>query len=260
MIGQAAASLSGNVSNSTEQINWVEEAEQGDAPQALGWRVRTSSRVKNLKIQVFPHGGVEVVAPPRTRPGVIEEFVAEHSDWISKTRRQFSRIRPAEPTLPDEITLTALKERIRIHFAADERRQFREQHGVLTIRAPELNGEHCWPLLQDWLKKRAKEFLPALCMRTGHAIGLEPRRVHIRLQKTRWGSCSTNGTVSLNAALLLRPAEELHYVLIHELCHLQHMNHSKRYWKLVGQYAPEWKALDRKLDQAWQTTPNWLIG
>jgi predicted metal-dependent hydrolase len=115
-------------------------------------------------------------------------------------------------------------------------------------------------LLQDWLKKRARRYLPELCLQTAKVIGLEPKRVHIRVQKTRWGSCSTNGTVSLNAALLLRPAKEVHYVLVHELCHLKHMNHSKRYWQLVGDYVPNWRQLDHTLDQAWQTSPNWLIG
>jgi predicted metal-dependent hydrolase len=259
------------VSNSTEQqadtgqINWLEDAEQGDAPQPLAWRVRTSSRVRNLKIQVFPHGGVEIVAPPRTRPRIIEAFVAEHSAWITKTRLQFAKVRPPEPTLPEAIELTALDEAVRIHFTVSQQTdnqqpRLKEKDGLLTIRAPSLYGPDCWPLLQNWLKKRAKEVLPGLCMQTGSAIGLEPKRIHIRLQKTRWGSCSSNGTVSLNAALLLRPPEQVHYVLIHELCHLRHMNHSKRYWKLVEKYVPHWQELDRELDKAWQTSPNWLIG
>jgi predicted metal-dependent hydrolase len=248
------------VSNSTGQINWVDEAEQGDVPQPLGWRVRTNSRVKNLKIQVFPHGGVEVVAPPRARPHEIEAFVAEHREWISKTRLQFAKVRPPEPTLPEEIVLPALAETVRVHFAVAERAYFREDHGVLRLRAPQLDGQTCWPLLQGWLRKRAKAVLPALCMQTGAAIGLHPKRVHIRLQKTRWGSCSTTGTISLNGALLLRPPEEVHYVMIHELCHLQHMNHSQRFWKLVGKHVQDWQQLDSRLDQAWQVTPNWLIG
>ena len=114
--------------------------------------------------------------------------------------------------------------------------------------------------MQKWLKQRAKAVLPELCMRTGRSIGLEPQRVHIRLQKTRWGSCSSNGTINLNAALLLRPVDEVHYCIIHELCHLQHMNHSRRFWSLVGKFVPDWKKLDKRLDQAWQTSPNWLIG
>ncbi|MCP4000409.1 MAG: M48 family metallopeptidase [Gammaproteobacteria bacterium] len=254
------------MSNSTEhqantgQINWLEDAEQGDAPQPLAWRVRTSKRVRNLKIQVFPHGGVEIVAPPRTQPKIIEAFVAEHSDWISKTRSQFAQVRAPEPTLPESIELTALDEAIRIHFAVNSKTGFKETDGLLTIRAPSLHGPDCWPLVQSWLKKRAKQVLPQLCMQTGAAIGLQPKRIHIRLQKTRWGSCSTNGTISLNAALLLRPPEQVHYVLIHELCHLRHMNHSKRYWKLVEKYVPHWQELDKELDKAWQTSPNWLIG
>ncbi len=254
------------MSNSTEQqaqeeqINWLDDVEQGDAPQPLAWRVRTSKRVRNLKIQVFPHGGVEIVAPPRTRPRTIEAFVAEHSDWITKTRNQFAKIRPPEQTLPERIELTALNETVQIHFAVNSKAGFSETDGLLTIRAASLQGPDCWPLVHDWLKKRAKQVLPGLCMQTGAAIGLRPKRIHIRLQKTRWGSCSANGTVSLNAALLLRPPEQVHYVLIHELCHLRHMNHSKRYWQLVEKHVPNWQELDKTLDQAWQTSPNWLIG
>lgn len=250
------------MSNNTsiDQINWVDEAEQGDAPQALSWRVRTNSRVKNLKIQVFPHGGVEVVAPPRARPHEIEAFVAEHSEWINETRCQFAKLRPAEPTLPEQIHLTALNETVKIHFSSATKSSYRELDGLLTIRAPVLDGNHCWPIMHTWLKQRAKAVLPQLCAQTGRSIGLEPSRVHIRLQKTRWGSCSTNGTINLNAALLLRPAAELHYVMIHELCHIRHMNHSTRFWKLVEQFVPDWKKLDKNLDLAWQTSPNWLIG
>ena len=238
----------------------MDEAEQGEAPQALGWRVRTNSRVKNLRIQVFPHGGVEVVAPPRARPHEIEAFVAEHSDWINRTRIQFAQLRPAEPTLPEEIYLAALDETVRIHFVAADKAGFRELDGLLTVRAPELTGNCCWPVMHGWLKHKAKQVLPALCMQTGKAIGLEPQRVHIRLQKTRWGSCSSNGTVSLNAALLLRPPAEVHYVMIHELCHIRHMDHSQRFWSLVERFVPDWRELDTSLDTAWQTSPNWLIG
>jgi predicted metal-dependent hydrolase len=238
----------------------VDDAEQGDVPMPQDWRVRTSARVKNLKIQVFPHGGVEVVAPPRTRPKIIAAFVAEHSDWISNTRRQFAELRPPEPTLPDSIHLQACNETVSIHFAVAEHISCREQHGILSITAPVLEGKVCWPLLQNWLKQRAKQYLPELCFETGHKLGLEPAKVYIRLQKTRWGSCSTKGNINLNAALLLRPKEEVHYVIIHELCHLRHMNHSKRYWQLVSQHVPDWKAIDQRLDRAWQISPNWLIG
>ncbi|MGI9292054.1 MAG: M48 family metallopeptidase [Gammaproteobacteria bacterium] len=241
------------------QINWLDEAEQGDAPLPESWRVRTSKRIKSLKIQVYPHGGVEVVAPPRTRPKVIEAFVAENSEWIGKTRRQFADLRPPEPTLPEQIYLRASNECIRVRFVVADQAGYREQHGILTIRAPVLIGKTCWPLLQQWLKKRARKFLPEYTMQLAEETHLYPKRVNIRLQKTRWGSCSSRRVINLNAALMLQPPEDVRYVIIHELCHLRHMNHSRSFWSLVGSFESNWKKIDKRLDQAWQTSPNWLI-
>jgi predicted metal-dependent hydrolase len=95
---------------------------------------------------------------------------------------------------------------------------------------------------------------------TGAEIGLQPKRIAIRLQKTRWGSCSASGTISLNAAVLLRPAAEMRYVIIHELCHLKHMNHSQRYWQLVESFVPDYRSIERIMDEAWQTSPRWITG
>ena len=223
-------------------------------------RVRVSSRARNLKIQVYPHGGVEIVAPKRARPKDIEAFVTENREWIQKTRSKFQELRPPEPTLPDEIKLPAVKETLRLHFTTAPATKCKEQGGLLNIAAPELTPEHCWPLLRDWLKKKGKQHLVNETFRLAELTGLQPARVHIRLQKTRWGSCSSSGTLSLNAASLLRPAEEMRYVIVHELCHLQHMNHSRRYWKLVESFVPNYRKIEQTLDASWQTSPRWLIG
>jgi predicted metal-dependent hydrolase len=136
----------------------------------------------------------------------------------------------------------------------------RERDGLLTVRAPTITSELCWPLLQGWLKKQGRAHLRVAAMNLGAELGLQPARVHIRLQRTRWGSCSTTGTISLNAAGLLRSAEELRYIMVHELCHLRHMNHSRRFWQLVESFVPDYKAIEQSLDSAWQTSPRWLIG
>jgi len=121
-----------------------------------------------------------------------------------------------------------------------------------------LDAAHCWPLLQSWLKRRARREILAAAALIAADIGIQPRRVHIRLQRSRWGSCSSSGTVSLNAALLLRSPDELRYVVVHELCHLQHMNHSPRYWRLVESFVPDYRLHEKTLDTAWQTSPRWL--
>jgi predicted metal-dependent hydrolase len=81
----------------------------------------------------------------------------------------------------------------------------------------------------------------------------------MRLQRTRWGSCSAQRTVSLNAALLLLEPELVRYLMVHELCHLRWLDHSRRYWRLVERFEPDFRALDRRLTEAWRELPAWLF-
>jgi predicted metal-dependent hydrolase len=115
-------------------------------------------------------------------------------------------------------------------------------------------------LLQGWLKRTARPHLERELAAVAAELSLQPKRLHIRLQRTRWGSCSSTGTISLNAAMLLRPPAEMRYVIIHELCHLRHMNHSARFWRLVERYAPDYRDHEQALDAAWPASPLWLVG
>lgn len=245
-----------------EQLSLLLNTETPAPAADPGWRVRLSRRARHLKIQVFPHGGVEVVVPPRTSAREVEAFVSHHSDWIADTRARFISKRPVEPALPNSIALRALEMAVPVHYRAhaEGRARARQQSSELHVEAATLTPEAVWPLLRNWLKTRGRAYLPSLATQLGDELGLRPRAVHVRLQRTRWGSCSASGTLSLNAALLLRPPEQLRYVLIHELCHLRHMNHSRRFWSLVASHEPNYRSLDRQLDSAWEAAPNWLIG
>jgi len=87
-----------------------------------------------------------------------------------------------------------------------------------------------------------RELVAMLIDEEAPAIGVEPARVQIRDQRSRWGSCSTRGTLSFNWRLVLAPFDVLDYVVVHELCHLREPNHSRRFWRLVEQRRPEWRA------------------
>jgi predicted metal-dependent hydrolase len=87
-----------------------------------------------------------------------------------------------------------------------------------------------------------RELVAMLIDEEAPAIGVEPARVQIRDQRSRWGSCSTRGTLSFNWRLVLAPFDVLDYVVVHELCHLREPNHSSRFWKLVEQRRPDWRA------------------
>jgi predicted metal-dependent hydrolase len=91
-------------------------------------------------------------------------------------------------------------------------------------------------------RRAVRELIGMLIDDEAPELGVEPNRVQIRDQRTRWGSCSTTGTLSFNWRLVLAPFEVLDYIVVHELCHMREANHSRRFWKLVEKRRPDWRA------------------
>ena len=116
----------------------------------------------------------------------------------------------------------------------------------------------CVGALKRWLvalgKKEMLPMLRALSSETGNPF----KKMHVRGQKTCWGSHSSTGTISLNYCLMFLDPRHMRYVMIHELCHARHMNHSQRFWRLVGQFEPSYRRLDKDLNHCWKRIPTWL--
>jgi hypothetical protein len=80
----------------------------------------------------------------------------------------------------------------------------------------------------------------------------------VRRQRTRWGSCSRAGTISINACLMFQSPDVVRYLFVHELCHTRHLNHSRSFWRLVARYEPAYEAREAALSQAWRIVPAWV--
>ncbi|QAV33812.1 M48 family peptidase [Fervidobacterium changbaicum] len=107
-------------------------------------------------------------------------------------------------------------------------------------------------LAKHWLRKRAEEYLPKRLKEISNVMGISYKKVQIRDVKTRWGSCSSKGTISLNWRLIMAPAEVIDYVLIHELAHIVHPNHSKAFWSFLASCFPQYKTCRMWLkDNGW---------
>jgi predicted metal-dependent hydrolase len=98
-----------------------------------------------------------------------------------------------------------------------------------------------------WLKHLAKNYLSERTTKLAGKYNFSVRQIRIRSQKTRWGSCSTSGNISLNYKLMKYRKELIDYVIVHELCHLREMNHSKKFWKHVEKIIPDYKLLKKEL-------------
>ena len=97
------------------------------------------------------------------------------------------------------------------------------------------------------LKARAKQYIPQRVEYWAEIIGVKYNSVSIRAQKTRWGSCSSKGNLNFNCLLMLTDTEAIDYVVIHELCHIKELNHSKRFWSLVEAYMPNYKEVQKHI-------------
>jgi predicted metal-dependent hydrolase len=223
--------------------------------------VRESARARRLSIKVYPRGRVEVVVPKRTRPGVVAEFVAENKDWIRQARESFAAEHSPEPfALPQTIELAAVQGVFTVEYVKKPGNsvRYRCSGNCLTLSGQISNEKACISAIRRWLGVYAKqEFEPRLTA-LSELTGLSYSRMQVRAQRTCWGSRSSSGTLSLNLCLLFLRPDLMRYLMIHELSHGRHMNHSKRFWGLVGRFEPRYRALDRELTECWKSVPSWL--
>jgi predicted metal-dependent hydrolase len=213
-----------------------------------------------MSIRVMAGGNVEIVVPPWMRPRAIEQFVHRHRNWVDRKVREYRFRSPASrESLPETIELAACEDLWRVRTKAGMRTAMRADtsNRVLEVNADAGQGE-VQQQLRQWLMGRARIVLVPWTERLAAETGLAVGRVQVRRQRTRWGSCSPSGTISLNCCLLFQSAAVVRYLLLHELCHTRHMNHSRRFWRLVARHEPDYRALDRALARGWQNVPAWM--
>lgn len=226
------------------------------------YEIRVSRRARHLRIKVTPLGEVLVVIPTGVDPATVPQLLVKKRAWVQSvlrrvTERQCSA--PASHSLrPDRIELAAINEVWQVEYLSHSKDEpeiaVLERRLVLNDGLPSRsNANH----LRAWLQQRAHQVLPAWLRQTSEEVGLPFGKVQIRGQKTRWGSCSSRHTISLNRNLLLLPAATVRYLFIHELCHTQHMNHSAGFWQLVAEYMPDYKQHENYLRDITRRLPLW---
>ena len=219
--------------------------------------VRVSARARRLTARVHVGGRVEIVVPVGVKARAVRDFVQRFTPWIDrKVAAMQCFAAPAEP-VPRVIEFALTGERFAVEWHAGAKRGLDESPGRLVVQAQD--DQSVRALLQGWLKDAAQRRLAPRLQQLAHELNYSVSRIAIRCQRTRWGSCSTRGTVSLNCCLVfLRPAV-VRYLFVHELVHTRHMNHSAKFWDLVEKFEPDYRCLDRELLAGWRTVPVWVF-
>jgi predicted metal-dependent hydrolase len=228
------------------------------------YRVRESIKAKHVSLRMTVQGGLEVIIPQGFDQSRIPEILQTKQSWIERTidrleaqRQQFE----ASPALPDQLALRAIDQLWEVEYQPTgfSRVTLTEKgKSKLILRGNTNNEELCRALLQQWLTHKAYQRLVPWLWSISQKLELPFHKASIRGQKTLWASCSQQCNISLNYKLLFLPPELVRYVFVHELCHTVHLNHSARFWALVEEKDPNYKAIDKELRTSSNYVPGWL--
>lgn len=201
---------------------------------SVPYRIRRSDRARRVRVSVDGSGEVEVVLPRRAPERHAADAVRQLQPWIDRRRRAVARA-AAEvgrepgtvPYLGETLRLVAQPGRERVHRRGE------------TLLVPAGDPREA---LERWYRRQARaEIAPRLDAAVARA-GTRYTGLTIRGQRTRWASCSSSGAMSFNWRLLLAPPAVLDYVVEHEVCHLEVMDHSPRFWRLLASRVPDWRS------------------
>lgn len=231
----------------------------------LEYRIRSSSRAKYMRLTFSEGKGLIVTQPHGVSIQEVNQWVHSKLDWIS---RNFDKISARQkvsdshqpPKLPQYIEVPLLKQTLLVHYKPNASQQISadyDGHNTLTLSGMTDNTAFCAHVLQKWMLQYSKIPLGKLLEEMAEVTGLEYNSFRIKAQRTRWGSCSNRGNINLNYKLALMPEHYSRYTVVHELCHTVEMNHSKRFWNLVGQFIPDYKAIHNEMKDATLVLPAW---
>jgi predicted metal-dependent hydrolase len=229
------------------------------------YTVRESKRARRVSLRMRRLEGLEVVVPAGFDHRHIPHVLEAHGAWIerqlARTAKERALMVPDPPGgRPTETCLPAIDEVWRITYrpTQSERVSVREISGrELLVSGRAENADACRAALRRWLKRRAQATLVPWLERLADEHGFEHARTSVRLQRSRWASCSSRGTITLNAKSLFLPPELVEHVLLHELCHTVHPNHSGSFHALLASHDPTSAENSRSLRDGWRHVPRW---
>ena len=220
--------------------------------QTVAYQLRRSQR-RTIGLAI-DHRGLRVGAPTRARLGDIESLIRQHGQWVLDKLATW-RERPAPTTLEinDGTVIPLLGEPLTITLTTLGRARW--QFGPQTLYLQPSATTSAGQVLEQALRDKARAIFAERLAIHAPRLGVAVPPLRLSSAKTRWGSCSHHGGISLNWRLVFMPLAVIDYVVCHELAHLKEMNHSPRFWSVVEQLCPDWRALRLELRQRGRQIP-----
>ena len=228
--------------------------------------VQVSARAKHARLKMTPHDGLIVVLPEGFNKKHVPDLLLRHEFWIRKTAAQLDAQREEPPPamdngLPRTVAFPHFDEAWEVEYVqtAIGKAAIKEcsKNGLL-VSGDVANDALCRKLLFSWLKHCAGRLLLPRFEQLAASLDFDYAEAKVRLQQSRWGSCTSSRVITLNNKLLFLPEHLIRHIMVHELCHTVHLNHSRSFWALVHQYDPLWRIHNREMKSAWKYVPAWV--
>ena len=208
---------------------------------------------KSMEIAVHPDKRIVVKAPVGISLAAIEARVVKRAGWIKKQLAYFSQFDPRTPARRyvggESHLYLGRKYRLKLELAESE--QVRLKGGYFFIHCHNREPAHIKTLLEAWYRNKADVYLPSVfetCWGDFNKGHYPQPTLKLKEMKTRWGSLSSKGQMTLNLQLIQAPRECIEYVVMHELCHLAHHGHGPEFYELLDRVMPDWAKRKHKLE------------
>ena len=205
------------------------------------------SKIKNVYIHI-KDGNVVVKAPMRLNVEMIKRIVAEKKEWIYKKLEERNKI---NETSKREIKLLGKSYPLKVINTNSTAIYI--ENGIMFIEIPAKDmykkDEIVKEIIDNMYYKVAEKEVDIAMQIITRIVGIKPNKYRIKKLKTAWGTCTSNKNISINPDIVKYDREVIQYVVLHEICHIKHMNHSKEFWDMVGKYMENYKEVRRRLKQ-----------
>lgn len=217
----------------------------------INYQIRRSQRAQKTRI-IVTCDKIEVVAPIKVPLQRIKAFVESQRDWIGQAQataqnQQRSLVSLVPSAYIQNARIPYQGRHLILNISPGTAKYWRVKllpNDQLQVFLPQNTREYSSDLiksvLQNWMKQQARQLAAQLIAKHSPKYRLVSRSLRIKTQKTRWGSCGPNNDINLNWLLLLAPPAIMEYVVVHELCHIKHKNHSQEFWQLVAAHLPNY--------------------
>ncbi|MEQ8197071.1 MAG: SprT family zinc-dependent metalloprotease [Clostridiaceae bacterium] len=210
----------------------------------MKYKIVRDNRRKKVAIKISNDNEILVLAPKNATKKQIELLVKTNENIIRDKVKEFNSLKINNGSEKSQLFLMGKKIKTQISYVKEAGNQLKytgEEIQIYVFEKESDKEKAINEIIANWYKKIAKAYLSHMVQEKARVLGFNINNIRIKDVETIWGSCSSKGNINLNYRLIMMPERIISYVIIHELCHLKEMNHSKKFWTLVEGYDMNYK-------------------